>query len=107
MPILQTNFKLNVSSSEYQEMCKSLADTFAAVPGLQWKIWLLNERENEAGGIYLFGSEQALHDFLSGPIVSQLKGHPAFRDISVKLFDVMDGVTAVTRGPVSAAAAAR
>lgn len=106
MPILQTNFKLNVSSGEYEEMCKSLANAFAAVPGLQWKIWLLNEQEKEAGGIYLFNSEQALHDFLTGPIVAQLKGHPGFRDISVKLFDVMDGVTTTTRGPVSAAAAA-
>jgi len=107
MPILQTNFKLNVSPAEYQEMCKSLADTFAAVPGLQWKIWLFNEQENEAGGIYLFSSEKALNDFLTGPIVSQLKGHPAFRDITVKLFEVMDEVTSVTRGPVSAAAAAK
>jgi Putative mono-oxygenase ydhR len=106
MPILQTNFKLNVSSGEYQEMCQSLANVFAAVPGLQWKIWLLNEQEKEAGAIYLFNSDEALQDFLSGPIVSELKGHPAFRDISVKLFGVIDGVTAVTRGPVSAAAAA-
>jgi hypothetical protein len=94
MLILQTNFKLNVSRGEYQEMCKSVADAFAAVSGLQWKIWVLNEQENEAGGIYLFNSQQALDDFLAGPIVSQLKGHPAFRDISLKQFDVMDGVTA-------------
>jgi hypothetical protein len=106
MLILQTNFKLNVSSAEYREMCNSLAQVFADVPGLQWKIWLLNEQEKEAGGIYLFNSEQALHDFLSGPIVTQLKGHPAFRDITVKQFEVMDGVTAVTRGPVSVTAAA-
>ena len=107
MPILQTNFKLNVSPAEYQEMCKSLADTFAAVPGLQWKIWLFNEQENEAGGIYLFNSHQGLHDFLAGPIVSQLKGHPGFRDVTVKVFEVMDEVTRATRGPVSAAAAAQ
>jgi hypothetical protein len=106
MPILQTNFKLNVSFAEYREMCNTLAQVFAEVPGLQWKIWLLSEEEQEAGGIYLFSSEQALHDFLGGPIVSQLKGHPGFRDVTVKLFDVMDGVTAVTRGPVSPAAAA-
>lgn len=107
MPVLQVNFKLNVSSAEYQEMCKSLARAFADVPGLQWKVWLLNEQEKEAGGIYLFNSEQALNDYLSGPIATQVKGHPALRDITVKRFDVMDEVTAVTRGPVSVAAAAR
>ena len=104
MPILQVNFKLNISSAEYQGLCDSLAQTFADVPGLQWKIWLLNEQE--AGGIYFFKSEQALQDYLSGPIVAQLKDHSAFRDVSVKQFDVMDGVTAVTRGPVSLAVAA-
>jgi hypothetical protein len=107
MPILQVNFKLNVSPTEYQEMCKSLAPAFAEVSGLQWKIWLLNEQEEEAGGIYLFNSEQALNDYLSGPIATQVKNHPALKDITMKRFDVMDEVTAVTRGPISIAAAAR
>ena len=106
MPILQVNFKLNVSTGEYHDLCRSLAQTFAEVPGLQWKVWLLNEQEKEAGGIYLFSSERAVQDYLSGPIVAQLQGHPAFREISVKRFDVMDEVTAITRGPVVKAAAA-
>ena len=107
MPILQTNFTLNIPSDEYQRMCDSLAQLFADVPGLQWKIWLLNEEKKEAGGIYFFNSEQALQDFLAGPIVAQLKGNPFARDISIKQFAVMDGVTDVTRGPVSLAAAAK
>ena len=106
MPILQVNFKLNVPLAEYQEMCKSFTQPIAEVPGLQWKIWLLNEQENEAGGIYLFSSEQALNDYLSGPIVAQIKSHPAFREISVKRFGVMEDVTAATRGPGLARAAA-
>lgn len=106
MPILQINFKLNVSSDEYHEICRSLAQTFADLPGLRWKVWLLNEEEREAGGIYLFSSQQALRNYLSGPIVAQIKSHPALREISAKQFDVMEDVTAVTRGPVSAMAAA-
>jgi hypothetical protein len=105
MPILQINFKLNVSPVEYHKICESFAETFASLPGLRWKIWLSNEQENEAGGIYLFNSEQALNDYLSGPIVAQLKNHPALKEISAKRFDVMEDVTAVTRGPVSAMAA--
>ena len=107
MPILQVNFKLNVSPAEYHATCKSLAHVFADVPGLQWKVWLLNEQEKEAGGIYLFNSEESLNDYLAGPVAAQVKGHPALRDITVKRFDVMHEVTAVTRGPVSVAAAAR
>ena len=105
MPILQINFKLNVSPTEYHKICESFAETFAGLPGLRWKIWLSNEQENEAGGIYLFSSEQALQDYLAGPIVAQLKSHPAVRDISAKRFEVMEDVTAVTRGPVTAVAA--
>ncbi len=106
MPILQVNFKLNVSPAEYQKICESVAQAIADVPGLLWKVWLLNEQEKEAGGIYLFQDEQALNNYLSGPIVAQIKSHPALRDLSAKRFDVMEEVTAVTRGPIPAAAAA-
>jgi len=106
MPILQINFKLNVSPAEYREISKSLAPVFADVPGLVWKIWLLNEQEQEAGGVYLFNSKQALQDFLAGPLAAQVRSHPGLRDLSAKQFDSMDDVTAVTHGPVHAMAAA-
>jgi hypothetical protein len=104
--LLQVNFKLNVSIAEYQSLCQSLAETFAAIPGLHWKVWTLNEAAREAGGVYLFESEQALNAYLTGPLGAQMWSHPALRDISVKTFDIMGGVTAITRGPVAVAAAA-
>jgi hypothetical protein len=105
--ILQVNFKMNIPIAEYQSLCESLAETFARLPGMQWKVWILNEAAREAGGIYLFESQQALNDYLTGPLAAQVGRHPALREISVKTFDVMDGVTAVTRGPVTMAAALR
>ena len=104
MKILQINFKLRASTSEYQALCQSVAQAFASVPGLRWKIWILNDREKEAGGIYLFESEGALNDFVSGPLAAQVKSHPALADFSAKAFDVMEEVTAVTRGPARPAA---
>jgi hypothetical protein len=47
-----------------------------------------------------------LNDFLSGPLAAQMKSHPALYDFSAKVFDVMEGVTAITHGPVAAAAVA-
>jgi hypothetical protein len=38
---------------------------------------ILNDREKEAGGIYLFESERALNDFVTGPLATQVKSHPA------------------------------
>lgn len=106
MPILQVNFKLNVSGAEYGALCESVAQAMADVPGLRWKVWLLNEQEREAGGIYLFADEASLSNYLAGPIVAQIKSLPQLREISAKRFDVMEEVTAVTRGPVPAMAAA-
>ena len=103
--ILQINFRLKASTPEYQTLCQSVAQAFASVPGLRWKIWILNDREKEAGGIYLFESQGALNDFLLGPLAAQVKSHPALSDFSAKAFDVMDEVTAITHGPVRAAAA--
>jgi hypothetical protein len=98
--ILQINYRLNVSTEEYRKLCESVAQPFAEVAGLRWKVWILNESEKEAGGIYLFDSESSLRAFLDGPLAAQVKSLPAIRDMSVKQFDVMDQVTAITRGPV-------
>jgi len=35
--ILQVNFKLKVSAAEYSDLCQSIAQSYANVPGLQWK----------------------------------------------------------------------
>lgn len=100
MPILEVNFKLNVSTAEYQAICNAVAQPIAEVPGLIWKVWLLNEEEKEAGGVYLFMDNLSLDEYLAGPIVAQIQGHPALSDLIVKRFEVMGEVTDTTRGPI-------
>jgi len=98
--IMQLNFKFSVSGSEYEQAVSPLASQIAAVAGLRWKVWLMNEAESEAGGIMLFDDEASVKAYLEGPIVAQVTSHPALSDFSVKQFDVMEKVTAITRGPV-------
>lgn len=98
--ILQINFKFNVARADYEQAVSPLASQFAAVAGLRWKVWLMNEAESEAGGIMLFDDEASLNAFLEGPLAAQVTGHPALSDFSVKQFDVMEDETAITRGPV-------
>ena len=98
--ILQLNFKFSVSRAEYEQAVSPLASEFAAVKGLVWKIWIMNEAESEAGGIYLFNDESSLKAYLDGPLATKVKSHPAISDMSAKVFDVIDKVTAITRGPV-------
>ena len=103
--ILQINFNLNMSVAEYHKMTDSVAEAALDVPGLKWKIWLLNPAAREAGGIYLFDSQASLDAYLNGPLVAQLRGLTTIRNVSMKQFDVMPEVTALTRGPVEAAGA--
>lgn len=98
--ILQLNFRFGVPRADYEGAVSPLASDFAEVPGLLWKIWLMNEAESEAGGIYLFEDESSLTAYLEGPLASAVKSHPALSDLSAKQFDVMEKLTSITRGPV-------
>jgi hypothetical protein len=98
--ILQINFKFNVPRASYEEAVTPLADPISAVPGLQWKVWLMNEGDSEAGGIMCFDDQASLQAYLDGPIAAGIVSHPALSDFSVKVFEVMADQTAVTRGPV-------
>ena len=104
--ILQINFKFNVTPAEYVQAVTPLAEPIAATPGLAWKVWIMNEAERESGGIFLFESGEAVDAYLNSEIVAGIVSHPALSDFSVKQFDVMEDVTAVTRGPVGTAVAA-
>ena len=98
--ILQINFKFNVPRTDYEQAVSALAGEFAALDGLLWKVWIMNEKDREAGGIYFFKDAASLKAYLDGPLAAKVTSHPALSDFSVKQFDVMDGVTKVTRGPI-------
>ena len=104
--ILQINFKFSVPRAAYEQTVAPMASDFAAVPGCRWKIWLMNEAENEAGGIYLFEDDASLQTFLASPLVAAVTSHPALRDFSVKQFDTLEAISKVTRGPIEKAASA-
>jgi len=98
---LQVNLRfIGLSRTELEKAWLPVAQPIADTPGLRWKIWLVNEGEREAGGVYLFDDEASVQAFLAGPIVAALKTSPALSDISAKMFDVMEQHTAITRGPV-------
>ena len=104
--ILQINFKFNVPREQFEENCSSLAQDFANVPGLLWKVWLMNDKENEAGGIYLFADEASVKEYKGSPLVAAVLSHPALSDFNIKQFEVLDTVSRVTRAPIPATAAA-
>jgi hypothetical protein len=99
--ILQVNLGFNIPRADLSEAWLNVAQNIADVPGLVWKVWLMNEAKSEAGGIYLFESRAAAENYIGGPIVAALKASPAVSDISAKLFDVLEEHSAVTRAPLT------
>ena len=95
--ILQINYKLNGPRAEYEKENLPYAQPIADIPGLRWKVWIINEAQSEAGGIYLFDDDAAVQAFLGEPIIAEMKGDPT---LSIKAFDVIGELTSVTRGPV-------
>ena len=98
--MLQVNFNFSVSKEQYQEAVAPLADKFANLPGLKWKVWILNGEKSEAGGIYIFENQASLDEFLAGPLAKTVTSHPALSDFSVKQFGIMEDITKITRGPL-------
>ncbi|MEJ8572872.1 monooxygenase [Microbaculum marinum] len=73
---------------------KDLAESIAAEPGLVWKVWTENEAEGIAGGIYCFADEPsalAYRDMHSARLASF-----GVTDIRAKVFDVNEGLSAIT-----------
>lgn len=103
--LLQINFRFNVAAADYIDEVTPLAEEIARVPGLLWKVWLMNEAESEAGGIYWFVDETSLRAYLDGPIVAGVASHPALAEISVKVFDDIPRLSEITKGPVFSSAA--
>lgn len=96
--VVQINYKFSGPRSEFDRVNLPYAKPIADTRGLRWKIWVVNEEQGEAGGIYLFQDAAAAQAFLTGPIIAALKSsNPT---VSIKSFDVMAEHTLVTRGPV-------
>jgi len=100
--MLQINFTLTVPVEQYDQIARGVAPDIAKVDGLRWKIWIVNEAEGAAGGLYLFESRTTAEAYANGPIVSNLRSAPLVSGLVVKGFDYNEELTAVTRGPVEA-----
>lgn len=101
--ILQINYKFNSSRADHTALVTPMAEYIAAVPGLAWKVWLMNEAEHEAGGIYLFESAEEAQAFVSSAPVMGFAAHPSLTAFSVKMFEAVESLSKITRGPLMVA----
>jgi hypothetical protein len=99
--VLQINYHFDSTPREHFELCNHVASTIAAVRGLVWKTWLVNEADHEGGGIYLFESREHAQNYLNGPIITALRSHPTVTKVSAKLFDTNEALDQITRAPLT------
>jgi len=98
--ILQINMKCEDPKANFAEAFLPAAQSIADVKGLIWKVWLMNEKEKTAGGIYLFEDGASVKAYLEGPIVAAVMKSPGLSDIEAKVFGVLKEHSKITRGPV-------
>jgi hypothetical protein len=97
--ILQVNYRCSLSRQEFEETIGASASELSGFPGLQWKIWVVNEELGQYGGIHLFDDRSSVDAYLR-QVIEGLKGHPAMSDVTTKIFEVMETPSLATRAPV-------
>lgn len=98
--LIQVDFTYDYDEEEIREKASGNLPTVQQTQGLLWKIWTHNPEESRAGSINCFASREDAETYRAGPIGKQLESDPNIRDVSMKLFDVMEDPSRRTRAPV-------
>jgi hypothetical protein len=104
MKLLVVNYRRELGHDDPEQAASMMqsAEKLAGLPGLIWKIWLYDDSEQVAQSVYLFDSEESARAWGDGPLRSSLGRYPGIGDIETSYFDVDEGLSAATRGPLSA-----
>ena len=102
MAIVQINYRRpDMPKAEWEaRYTDDRARQFLDVPGLLWKIWLDGPDERRAGGIYMFEDRASAEAYAAGPIVARLKNNLDLSEVDVRVFDVRERMSGITRAPL-------
>jgi hypothetical protein len=95
---VQVQYRITGELQDYRSGAVAAAPQLARLPGLCWKLWLLDPPSGEAAGIYLFSDAAAAAAFLDGPALSGLRHNPAIADVSVRSLGVVTDLSLTTFG---------
>ena len=99
MHIQIINFNLSgISRSEYEAAAAEAAQPISEMPGLISKRWLANEETNTYGGVYFWETKQHMQDWMDSQIFKDIGANPAFANAKVTDFEMIESLSAVTRG---------
>src|SRR5690348_2830778 len=102
MKLLQVNYRRErgQDDGDQAEHLLGAAERISGLPGLQWKVWIYDDAQHAAGGIYLFDTEEHARVWGDEMLPSSLARLPGGSDIDTRYFDVDERLSAITRGPV-------
>ena len=98
--VLHLRYKLQVAPDVFLGESREAATIIASVEGLIWKIWVLQEKEFEMGGMYLFASRETAEAYLNHPVFQAVCSNPAVVSTHSQLWDVESSLSALTRAPL-------
>ena len=79
MKILQVNYRRENGQDDAEQAARLQhdAENIAQLPGLVWKVWMDDDEQQRAGGLYLFDSEEHARAFGDGILPKALAVFPA------------------------------
>lgn len=98
--LVQVNFQYKGSGEEYEEAAASVAEMFASLPGLIWKIWLQNREKKEGGGIYLFMDSHSVETYRNSPLFKHISASGDYANFSIRQYDMLETPGVITHAPV-------
>jgi Putative mono-oxygenase ydhR len=98
--VFTTKFNYSMPTEELKKIMPTVAPKFSEIPGCNWKIWLFNEDNKEAGGVYLFGSANKLEQFLNSKLFASVANNPAFSNLQTNTFDIDEAASEITGAPL-------
>ncbi|MEG1214992.1 MAG: monooxygenase [Leclercia sp.] len=95
--LLQIHFNFNGPfGDEMAQQLAGLAESINQEPGFIWKIWTESAKNQLAGGIYLFESEESVHAYVQKH-TARLKGL-GVDEVEYQIFDVNTDLTKINHG---------
>lgn len=97
--LLQVDFDFTGPfGEEMSTMLIGLAESINNEPGLIWKIWTENEKEQLGGGIYLFENEAYAQAYLT--MHSARLKEMGVEEVRGQIFDVNIALSAINNAPI-------
>ena len=87
-----------VGRGDYEAFCERLAPSFAQLPGLVAKVWIIDAEANRAGGVYTWVDRGACEAYLAGELFAAARAEPTLANLLSRQFDVLERPTDITRG---------